>query len=116
MGVRGLGRGRIIQVYLKRRGEYEGGQTLYIHRSDIPDVSDTPKVRALEAQRKTRLLHLYDWGKARIPEDVLFETMAQHMLTNQAQAEFGVGYHTALDYSRVVLARLKLEKKRDLVA
>ena len=78
-------------------------------------MSALPKLRPAEYQRQNRLLHLYDWGKHNIPEDEMFETIALNRLTDQAQGEFSVTYVTALGYAKVVLHRLKLEKKREIM-
>jgi hypothetical protein len=72
------------------------------------------KMRPHEIQRQTRLMHLLDWGRVHLREDDLDEPLALQRLTQQAQGEFGVTYQTALGYSRAVMYRLRLERKREL--
>ena len=107
--------------------EGEGGKGGLIARPRVPSACvfirqykhtqgvSVPKMRGQELLRQNRLLHLYDWGKRSIADEEMLETIALHRLVNQAEEEFGVSYQTALNYARIVMARLKLEYKRELM-
>ena len=66
-------------------------------------------VQAMQAQRAKRLADLYRWGKAAIPSEELFQTIAFNQLVNRAMGQYSVTEQTATNYATTVLNKLRRE-------